>query len=203
MKAISAVHFSSVTDYRIAQPVSSSGEERNNVAVKNAGLQEETQSSGKKGKVDDRVAVSKDNLTEEERRQVEKLRQRDQEVRAHEQAHIAAGGQYVRGGASFQYERGPDGKLYAVGGEVSIDVSPVPNNPSATIRKMETVIRAALAPSQPSGQDYQVAARAQAEISKAQMELLKKQGREAYSAPGKNLSGSGKSQQTPLVSIIA
>lgn len=200
MKAISAVRFSSITDYRVTQPVPRSVEEKSDVADKNAGLQEKTQSPEEKRKLDDRVSV--DNLTEEERRQVERLRQRDQEVRAHEQAHIAAGGQYVRGGASFQYERGPDGKLYAIGGEVSIDVSPVPNNPSATIRKMETVIRAALAPSQPSGQDYQVAARAQAEISKAQMELLKKQGKEAYSGLGKSLSGSRSSQESPLVSII-
>lgn len=131
-----------------------------------------------------RPLSSDNNLTEEERRQVEKLSQRDKEVRAHEQAHIAAGGSYVRGGANYQYERGPDGKLYAVGGEVSIDASPIPNNPAATIRKMETVVRAALAPSQPSGQDYQVAAKAQMEISQAQMELMKKRGKEAYGTSG-------------------
>ncbi|MCX7823196.1 MAG: hypothetical protein N2260_07130 [Syntrophobacterales bacterium] len=143
--------------------------------------------------------VTNKNLTEEERRQVEKLKQRDQEVRTHERAHIAAGGKYVRGGASFQYERGPDGRLYAIGGEVSIDVSPVPNNPSATIKKMETVIRAALAPSQPSGQDYQVAARAQMEISKAQMELLHKRGKETYSSFGRRAPSSGGSD----ISLIA
>jgi|GEM_PF-2572556 len=122
-----------------------------------------------------------DKLTEQERQQVEKLKQREREVIAHEQAHLAAGGSYVRGGPTYQYERGPDGKFYIVGGEVSIDASPIPNNPSATIQKMETVIRAALAPAQPSGQDYQVAARAQMELTKAQMELLKKRGKETYS----------------------
>lgn len=140
-------------------------------------------SSSRKGSKDTSVTLSGEkNLTEEERRQVERLRERDREVRAHEQAHIAAGGSYVRGGANYQYERGPDGKLYAVGGEVSIDTSPIPDNPAATIRKMETIIRAALAPSQPSGQDYQVAARAQMEISRAQMELMQKRGKELYGA---------------------
>jgi hypothetical protein len=50
--------------------------------------------------------------------------------------------------------------LYAVSGEVSIDSSPVKGDPKATVRKMEQVVRAALAPAQPSGQDRAVAAAA-------------------------------------------
>ncbi len=125
-------------------------------------------------------------LTEEERREVQSLAQRDREVRAHEQAHIAAGGAYVRGGANFTYERGPDGKLYAVGGEVSIDTSPVPNNPAATIQKMEIVKQAALAPSQPSPQDYRVAAAAQMAIANARAELAKMKAQEAYQGIRRN-----------------
>ena len=87
-------------------------------------------------------------LTESEKREVQRLKQRDAEVRNHERAHITSGGPYVRGGANFQYQRGPDGRNYAVGGEVTIDVSSVPNNPDATVRKMQVVRRAALAPSQ-------------------------------------------------------
>ena len=34
-----------------------------------------------------------------------KLKQRDAEVRQHEQAHKAAGGAYVHGGARFEYQR--------------------------------------------------------------------------------------------------
>jgi hypothetical protein len=105
-------------------------------------------------------------LTEEEKKEIQQLEDRDQEVRTHEQAHIAAGGQYVRSGASFEYQTGPDGEKYAVGGEVSIDVSKVPKDPQATISKMQTVIRAAMAPASPSGQDRAVAAKA----SRIQME---------------------------------
>lgn len=99
-------------------------------------------------------------LNAEELKKVSKLQSRDKEVKAHEQAHIAAGGQYVRGGAHFEYETGPDGEKYAVGGEVSIDVSKVSDDPKATITKMQTVIRAALAPANPSSQDRSVASQA-------------------------------------------
>ena len=98
-------------------------------------------------------------LSEEDQRQVQQLKQRDQEVRAHERAHMAAGADLVQGGASFTFERGPDGKMYAVGGEVKIDTSPE-NDPDQTIRKMQQVKRAALAPAEPSGTDQSVAAQA-------------------------------------------
>ena len=109
----------------------------------------------------------------EEQQQVTKLKQRDQEVRTHEQAHRAAGGQYINGAVSYEYETGPDGKRYATGGEVSIDVSPVPDDPEATIRKMQVVKKAALAPAKPSTQDRQVAMKASREEMKARMQLMK------------------------------
>lgn len=192
--------------YRIVQPAGFD-RESTRIAGEDQSVKEPqsegNERSSEKVKNNSGIPGTDNKLSEEELRQVEKLRQRDQEVRAHEQAHIAAGGQYVRGGANFEYQRGPDGKLYAVGGEVSIDVSPIPNNPSATIRKMETVVRAALAPSQPSAQDYQVAARAQMEISKAQMELLRKKGKEFYSNSGKLPSGLTDQPQNSIYSIVA
>lgn len=57
---------------------------------------------------------------------------------------------------------------------MKIDTSPVPNNPEATIRKLEQVKRAALAPSNPSGQDRQVAAEADAKIQQARQEKREK-----------------------------
>ena len=110
-------------------------------------------------------------LSPEARQQVDKLKARDQQVRAHEAAHMAAGGSLVRGGASYTYQTGPDGKRYAVGGEVSLDASPVPDNPRATIAKAERIRAAALAPADPSGQDRAVAAKAAAMASEAATEL--------------------------------
>ena len=85
-----------------------------------------------------------DELSFEEIQELSKLKQRDREVKAHEQAHISAGGQYVRSGARYEYEKGPDGRNYAVGGEVSIDTSKVPGDPEATARKMQVIRRAAM-----------------------------------------------------------
>lgn len=74
-------------------------------------------------------------LSPEARNQLRELQQRDAEVRAHEQAHLAAGGPHVTGGASYTYQKGPDGRQYAIGGQVSIDTSAVPGDPEATEKK--------------------------------------------------------------------
>lgn len=111
-------------------------------------------------------------LSSDESQQVAELKSRDQEVRTHEMAHVMVGGSLVRKGASYQYQTGPDGQRYAVGGEVSIDSSAVSGDPSATIRKMEQVKRAALAPAEPSSQDRAVAAAAAQTEAAARLELL-------------------------------
>lgn len=110
-------------------------------------------------------------LTEPEKRQVRELAARDREVRAHEQAHASVGGRYASA-PSYTYQKGPNGQQYAVAGEVSIDVSPVANDPQATIDKARIVRRAALAPAQPSPQDRAVAAEATALEQQARAELL-------------------------------
>jgi len=104
-------------------------------------------------------------------RQLQQLQSRDREVRAHEAAHVAAGGQHVAGGPSYTYQRGPNGRFYAVGGEVQIDTSPVAGNPQATLDKAEVIQRAALAPAQPSAQDRQVASNAARLASRARLDI--------------------------------
>ncbi|MBN1510436.1 MAG: hypothetical protein JXB13_00340 [Phycisphaerae bacterium] len=133
------------------------------------------------GSPSDTAAINEDSLSEEDQEKVKKLKERDAEVRRHEQAHIAAGGQYVQGGAQYEYENGPDGKQYATGGEVGIDTSEVPDDPAATIRKMQVVRRAALAPSEPSAADRRIAAEAQQKETQARAELQAQQAEEAQS----------------------
>jgi len=128
---------------------------------------------GEKPSEGNEAAEAADNLTEEEQQQVAELKARDQEVRAHEQAHIAAAGAYATGGPSFSYQKGPDGQRYAVGGEVGIDTSPVSGDPEATIQKAQQIRAAALAPASPSSQDQQVAAAATQMESQARAELSK------------------------------
>jgi hypothetical protein len=115
-------------------------------------------------------ATSEANLPEKERKQVEDLRQKDSHVRSHENAHLAAAGNLARGGPKFEFETGPDGKRYAVAGEVPIDTNP-DKEPAATLRKASRIRAAALAPSDPSPQDRRVAADAESMAANAQKEL--------------------------------
>lgn len=100
------------------------------------------------------LAVSSEQLKE-----LQQLKARDREVRVHEMAHLSAAGGLATSGATFTYQRGPDGGSYAIGGEVKIDTS-AGRNPEETIRKAQTIRAAALAPAEPSGQDHAVAAQA-------------------------------------------
>ncbi|MEM9384001.1 MAG: putative metalloprotease CJM1_0395 family protein [Pseudomonadota bacterium] len=110
-------------------------------------------------------------LTEAEQREVRELRARDREVRAHEAAHAAAAGSLARGAPTYTYVRGPDGRQYAVGGQVLIDTSPVAGDPRATLEKAQRIRRAALAPAEPSAQDRAVAAAATQMAAQARAEL--------------------------------
>lgn len=133
------------------------------------GLQRaESEDTEKQGSTVSGQAVRPDGtaLSNEELRQVALLKKIDTQVRAHEMAHVAVAGPYAKGGASFQFQKGPDGQSYAVGGEVPIDTSPEAT-PEATIAKMRVVRAAALAPADPSPQDRKVAAAATAAISGA------------------------------------
>ncbi len=129
----------------------------------------------------------------QELEQVKKLAAIDRDVRAHEAAHAAAGGN-LAGSPNLSFTRGPDGKLYATGGEVSIDTSPVANDPEATIQKAQTIIQAALAPANPSPQDIQVAAQAQALLVAAQAEVLR-QGAESQIQTEAEAEGEEEQQQ--------
>jgi hypothetical protein len=124
-----------------------------------------------------------DELSPEEKQQVQELRQIDAKVRAHEQAHLAAAAGLAMGGANFQTTRGPDGKQYAVAGEVSIDVSPA-QSPEQTIDKARRIQAAALAPADPSPQDRAVAAAAAQMAAQARAEAQRLKAEEAQADDG-------------------
>jgi hypothetical protein len=117
-------------------------------------------------------AVTK--LTPEALSLVAQLKTRDTEVRQHELAHLAAAGGLAVSGASYTYERGPNGVDYAIGGEVRIDTSPG-RTPQETIERAHTIQAAALAPADPSGADRSVAAQAQQLEQQARAELAQQQ----------------------------
>jgi hypothetical protein len=118
------------------------------------------------------VDEHKDELTKNEKIILVELKQVDQAVKKHEMAHVIAGGRFILSGANYSYKTGPDGKRYAVAGEVSIDTSEVPGDPQATIDKMNQVRRAALAPADPSAQDRKIASTAMTISTKAMSQLM-------------------------------
>ncbi len=123
-------------------------------------------------------------LSEDEKKLVKGLQARDSEVKAHEAAHQAAGGG-MTGAASYTYQQGPDGKMYAIGGEVSISTQGG-STPEETIAKARQIAASAMAPGSPSGQDFAVATSAKMMEMKAQQQLTKEkqeeiQGLQTYS----------------------
>ncbi|WP_377349789.1 putative metalloprotease CJM1_0395 family protein [Pontibacillus salicampi] len=108
-------------------------------------------------------------LSPEARQHISELKMNEMKVKAHEQAHQSVGGSFA-GGISYDTEKGPDGQQYIVGGEVPISM-PSTDDPEETIRAMEQIRRAALAPANPSSQDMQVATKASQAILQARSEL--------------------------------
>lgn len=153
----------------IARPVAAPNQAE--AATQEARRKEERQQERSDRDKSGRDLAGRPELSEDDRRKVEQMQERDREVRAHEAAHQAAAGRHARGGASYEYETGPDGKRYAVGGEVQIDTSKVANDPQATLAKARTIQRAARAPAEPSAQDHQVAQQAAAMAAEAQREI--------------------------------
>ena len=131
-----------------------------------------------------------------------KLQAIDTKVHAHENAHIAAGGGVIQGGAVYTYQKAPDNRLYAVAGEVGIDTSEG-NNPEETITKMQTVKAAALAPMDPSSTDYQVASTASMLEMQARLELSRLKQAELLSKPKESYTAANNEENEPLFSNYA
>lgn len=91
---------------------------------------------------EDRAAVQQDAAAQARQAEVARLRGQERDVRRHQVFKAAVGGAYVSA-ASYQFDIGPDGHRYIVGGESPLDLSPVENNPRATIQKMQRVRAAA------------------------------------------------------------
>lgn len=153
--------------------------------------QEEKQDSAEKQPSESAQQVTK--IDVEEQRAVEQLKQRDMEVRTHEQAHLANAGQYAAGSAQYTYQKGPDGRRYAIGGEVPIDVSKE-STPEATIQKMQTVRKAALAPASPSSADRQIAASATQAEAQARQEMQEVSTDESTAEPSKEPDSTAETQ---------
>lgn len=143
-----------------------------------------------------RAGAAVGRLSAEEQRIVDKLASRDKEVRAHEQAHLSAAGGLATSGANYTYETGPDGRRYAVGGEVGIDVSPG-RTPEDTLARAQQIQAAALAPADPSGADRQIAAQAARMAATARIELARQDSGSATGAARSASDGAATGSATP------
>jgi len=114
--------------------------------------------------------------------EIAQLRAIEEKVKAHEAAHKSAGGT-LTGPVSYTYTRGPDGKSYITGGEVPISASPG-KTPQETASRMQQVIRAALAPADPSPQDRAVAAQAANLAQQARQEQSNPKTADSATVPG-------------------
>ncbi len=170
---------------------------------------EGTEESKVRGSSRSGAAKQPGELTEEEKKELETLKETDRKVRAHERAHLAAAAGISISGAQFEYQRGPDGVMYAVGGEVNIDTSPVRGDPQATLEKAQKIERAAMAPVDPSPQDYKVAAQARQMAAEARIEMMKQTQSEGSAAADASSSALGqpfgqeKQQQGQILDITA
>lgn len=130
-----------------------------------------TESRQDRNRTGSRTAATQ--LSQAEQAQIKSLAETDRKVRTHESAHLAAAGGLSQGGASFGFKTGPDGKSYAVSGEVQISTAKG-RTPEETLARAAQIRRAALAPADPSSQDHRVAAEAAQMASEAQAALMKK-----------------------------
>lgn len=125
---------------------------------------------GNRAAAGERAAAGPEQLSAQQRRELQSLERNDRQVRANELAQRAAAGGHADG-VRVRYRLGPDGRRYAVDSQVSFDVTPVPGDPAATLRKMEVVSRAANAATDPSATDRSAAAEAAQLMRQARAQL--------------------------------
>jgi len=116
---------------------------------------------------------------------IDQLKKIDKNVIEHEEQHQRTAGS-LGSSPSYKYAIGPDGKNYAVGGHVNVQIKK-DSDPNKTIQNAEIVKRSALAPHDPSEQDLKVAYDADENISKAKLALAQKKEKQSKNA---NATGS-------------
>ncbi|MGB5866535.1 MAG: putative metalloprotease CJM1_0395 family protein [Arcobacteraceae bacterium] len=99
-------------------------------------------------------------------RVLEKFKNKDAQIRTHEQVHASIG--HTTSPISYSYQQGPDGKMYAVGGNVRMDTS-IPDDPKAAAFKLDVLQKAASGPADTSGADNMIAT--QSNLNKILLQL--------------------------------
>jgi len=127
--------------------------------------QESIESTEKKDYIE--MSTTTENQDEKDfARVLQKFKNKDAEIRTHEQAHASIG--HTTSPISYNYQEGPDGKMYAVGGSVRLDTS-IPDDPNAAMLKLDMLQKAASASINPSSADNAISS--QANLNKMVLQL--------------------------------
>ena len=103
----------------------------------------------------DTVQLGEKNFDENNyQRVLNKFKNKDNEIRTHEQTHASLG--TTTAPINYNFQVGPDGKLYAMGGSVRFDTS-IPSNPENAKVKLEELRDASSSVSPLSGADASIA----------------------------------------------
>ena len=129
----------------------------------------------------------KEELSQQEKQEVADLKTTDAEVKAHENAHKSAAAGLRTSAPNYEYETGPDGKKYAVAGDVNISYQ-TSSDPEVNLKNAQQLKAAAPAPAEPSSQDRKVAMKAEREIAKARQEIQEEELKKEKEADGNNNS---------------
>jgi len=112
------------------------------------------------------TSINKNYDDEDFARVLEKFRNKDSEIRTHEQTHASIG--HTTSPISYNYQEGPDGKMYAVGGSVRLDTT-IPDDPKAAAFKLDMIQKAASGVAHASSADNSIAS--QSNLNKILIEL--------------------------------
>ncbi|MEI8603447.1 putative metalloprotease CJM1_0395 family protein [Shewanella sp. PP-Sp27a-2] len=157
-------------DNQLEKQAQEEASQKQQAAAVEQAKQQQSQAQSQAQQAQEQAKQAQEKAQTQQQQQVDSLKARDSEVKAHEHAHATVGGQYAQS-PSFKYEKGADGQRYATDGEVQIDVSAVGGDPLATINKMKQVYAAAMAPVDPSSADIRVAAEALQKMNEAKVKL--------------------------------
>lgn len=117
----------------------------------------------------DTVQLGQKNYDENDyQRVLNKFKNKDSEIRTHEQTHASLG--TTTAPINYNYQVGPDGKLYAMGGSVRFNTS-IPSNPESAKVKLDELKDASSSVSSLSGADASIAQTAN--LNKMLLESIK------------------------------
>lgn len=116
----------------------------------------------------DEVVLGENYDEKDYQRVLNKFKNKDSEVKTHEQTH--ASGATTTSTINYNYQVGPDGKLYAIGGSVRFDTS-IPKDPQSAKVKMDQLQSASSSVSSLSGADASIAQTAN--LNKMLLESIK------------------------------